>query len=154
MCVCVRFLLCCHPLVIIERGFVPRASTHTFLKSLCPQLSLTSVLTLTLVTVLNAPLHTLLLSCDFPSLLSFLTPFTSPRLMSFPPAVMHHSCPPPPKSPLILCSLSPLSPVMQRATPPRKVSDYQTSHSFTSRLLSPHLSLPPLASDKPPNSVD
>lgn len=62
--------------------------------------------------------------------------------------------PPPPKSPLILCSLSPLSPVMQTATPPRKVSDYQTSHSFTSRLLSPHLSLPPLASDKPPNSVD
>lgn len=121
MCVCVRFLLCCHPLVIIERGFVPRASTHTFLKSLCPQLSLTSVLTLTLVTVLNAPLHTLLLSCDFPSLLSFLTPFTSPRLMSFPPAVMHHSCPPPPQ-----ISSHPLLPV---SSLPGDADSYSTPES-------------------------
>lgn len=59
---------------------------------------------------------------------------------------------PHPQSLLILRSLSPLSPVMQTATPPRKSVRLSTSHSFTSRLLSPHLSLPPLASDKPPNS--
>lgn len=67
--------------------------------------------------------------------------------MSFPSAVIHtsysfHNLSTPPISshPLILCSLPPLSPVMQTATPPRYVSNYQLlTHSSLVCLLPPLL---------------
>lgn len=129
---------------------------HAFLKSLCPQLSLTSILTL--ISCHPAQFSSLypLFSCHFffKSFLSFLTPFTSPRLMSFPSAVIHLSCSFHILFPHLLSSSAPsaLSPVLQTATPPWYVSNYQLlTHSSLVCLRPASLASTP-APNKPPNS--
>ncbi len=149
LCVCVCVCVCARPLCVIIPLSSGRAlchmHPHTFLTSLCPQLSLTLVLALISCHPAQfsspCPLH----PCPFfLTFLSFLTRFTSPRLMSFPPAVIQHSYSLRILFPHLLSSsaLRLLFPaVMQTATSPHCVS---TSQSFISRLLAPCLSLPAL----------